>query len=204
MFCVAGDVEVTMLTFREGNPNDATNLALILDTAGRRVPAYFWSQYAAQGQSFFEFGRQKIRNEPDTGSYCKNWCVGEVNSELVGAFFGFIVENPYPEIDYENEPDWWIPFLELEKIASGSWLLQAISILPEHRGKGLAKEFLAKTDEVARSEGVTNITLQVEEINHIALKTYKSHGFSEIARKKLIPFSFSDDTGDIVLMRKAI
>ena len=204
MFCVAGDVEVTMLTFREGNPNDATNLALILDTAGRRIPAYFWSHYAAQGQSFFEFGREKIRNEPDTGSYCKNWSVGEVNSELVGAFFGFIVENPYPEIDYENEPDWWIPFLELEKIASGSWLLQAISILPEYRGKGLAKEFLAKTDEVARSEGVTNITLQVEEINHIALKTYKSHGFSEIARKKLIPFSFSDDTGDIVLMRKAI
>ena len=37
-----------MLTFKEGNPNDATNLALILDTAGRRVPAYFWSQYAAQ------------------------------------------------------------------------------------------------------------------------------------------------------------
>ena len=204
MLCVAGDVEVTMLTFREGNPNDATNLALILDTAGRRIPAYFWSHYAAQGQSFFEFGREKIRNEPDTGSYCKNWSVGEVNSELVGAFFGFIVDNPYPEIDYENEPDWWIPFLELEKIASGSWLLQAISILPEYRGKGLAKEFLAKTDEVARSEGVTNITLQVEEINHIALKTYKSHGFSEIARKKLIPFSFSDDTGDIVLMRKAI
>ena len=153
---------------------------------------------------FFEFGREKIRNEPDTGSYCKNWRVGEVNSELVGAFFGFIVENPYPEIDYENEPDWWILFLELEKIPSGSWLLQAISILPEHRGKGLAKEFLAKTDEVARSEGVTNITLQVEEINYIALKTYKSYGYPEIARKKLIPFSFSDDTGDIVLMGKAI
>ncbi len=94
--------------------------------------------------------------------------------------------------------------LELERIASGSWLLQAISILPEHRGKGLAKEFLAKTDEVARSEGVTNISLQVEEINHIALKTYKSHGFSEIARKKLLSFSFSDDTGDIVLVGKAI
>ena len=89
-----------MLTFREGNPNDATNLALILDNAGRRIPAYFWSQYAAQGQSFFEFGREKIRNEPDTGSYCKSWSVGEVNSELVGAFFGFIVKNPYPEIDY--------------------------------------------------------------------------------------------------------
>ena len=192
------------MKFREGQPNDSTNLALFLDAAGRRLPAYFWSQYAAQGQSFFEFGREKIRTETNTGSYCKNWNVGEINSELIGAFFGFIVEKPYPEIDYENQPDWWIPFLELEKIASGSWLLQAISILPEHRGKGLAKEFLIKSEQVARSKGVNKITLQVEEINEIALKTYKSCGYSEIARKKLIPFSFSDDSGDIILMGKAI
>ena len=181
-----------MLRFREGTPNDATTLALVLDSAGRRVPSYFWSQYAARGQSFFEFGREKIRKETDTGSYCKNWNVGEINSELVGAFFGFIVDNPYPEIDYENEPDWWLPFLELEKIASGSWLLQAISILPEHRGKGLAKKFLTKSDEVAQSKGVTNITLQVEEINHIALKTYKSHGYTEIARKKKFRYSVAN------------
>ena len=49
------------LNFRKGNHNDSTNLALVFDSAGRRVPAYFWFQYAASGQSFFEFGREKIR-----------------------------------------------------------------------------------------------------------------------------------------------
>ena len=191
------------MKFRNGNQSDATNLALILDAAGRRIPAFFWSQYAASGQSFFEFGREKIRNEPETGSYCEKWCVGEINSELAGAFFGFFVEDPYPEIDYANEPAWWVRFLELEKMAAGSWLLQAISILPEYRGQGLASHFLSKADEVAKAKGAKKITLQVEEINQIAVKTYIKHGYSEMGRRKLIPVSFCDDAGDIILMGKS-
>lgn len=192
------------LNFRKGNHNDSTNLALVFDSAGRRVPAYFWFQYAASGQSFFEFGREKIRTDYETSSYCKNWYVGESQSEFAGAFFGFVVDDPYPEIDYDNEPEWWVPFLELERIASGSWLLQAISILPEYRGRGLAGAFLSKADEVAQAKGVNSITLQVEEINQIALKTYVKHGYSEVSRRELIPFSFSDDTGDIILMQKSL
>ena len=51
------------MDFRIGTADDATTLALIFDAAGRRVPSYFWSQYAADGQSFFEFGREKIRTD---------------------------------------------------------------------------------------------------------------------------------------------
>ena len=132
------------MDFRIGTADDATTLALVMDAAGRRLPSYFWSQYAADGQSFFEFGREKIRSDTEGKSYYKNWHVAEKNSNFVGAFFGFIVDNPYPEIDYEDEPEWWIPFKELEMLASGTWLLQVISILPEHRGKNYAKDLLMK------------------------------------------------------------
>ena len=87
------------MDFRIGTADDATTLALIFDAAGRRVPSYFWSQYAADGQSFFEFGREKIRTDTEGKSYYKNWYVAEKNNSFVGAFFGFIVDNPYPEID---------------------------------------------------------------------------------------------------------
>ena len=50
-----------MLKFRRGAKSDATSLALFLDAAGRRLPSYFWSLYAAEGQSYFEFGREKTR-----------------------------------------------------------------------------------------------------------------------------------------------
>ena len=159
------------MKFRSGTADDATTLALILDAAGRRIPAYFWSLYAAEGQSFFEFGRENIRTNDEGKSFHKNWQIAELDNKLLGAFFGFKVANPYPEINYDEEPEWWIPFLELEQIVAGSWLLQAISVLPEYRGQGHASALLSKAEEVANDNGAKKITLQVEEINRIALSS---------------------------------
>ena len=192
------------MKFRSGTADDATTLALILDAAGRRIPAYFWSVYAADGQSFFEFGRENIRTNDEGKSFHKNWQIAELDNKLLGAFFGFKVANPYPEINYDEEPEWWIPFLELEDMAAGSWLLQAISVLPEYRGQGYASALLARAEEEAKASGAKKITLQVEEINQIALKTYTSNGYVELARRELIPFPFSQDTGDIILMEKKL
>ena len=192
------------MKFRGGTADDATTLALILDAAGRRIPAYFWSLYAAEGQSFFEFGRENIRSNDDGKSFHKNWIIAELDNKLLGAFFGFRVANPYPEINYEEEPEWWIPFLELEEIAAGSWLLQAVSVLPEFRGQGHANALLARAEEEAKASGAKKITLQVEEVNTLAMKTYLKNGYQEVDRRELIPFPFSNDTGDIVLMEKLI
>ena len=192
------------MKFRSGTADDATTLALILDAAGRRIPAYFWSVYAADGQSFFEFGRENIRTNDEGKSFHKNWQIAELDNKLLGAFFGFKVANPYPEINYDEEPEWWIPFLELEDMAAGSWLLQAISVLPEYRGQGYASALLARAEEEAKASGSKKITLQVEEINQIALKTYTNNGYAELARRELIPFPFSQDTGDIILMEKKL
>ena len=190
------------MKFRSGTADDATTLALLFDAAGRRIVSYFWSLYAAEGQSFFEFGRENIRTNDEGKSFHKNWKIAELDNKLLGAFFGFRVANPYPEINYDEEPEWWIPFLELEKIAAGSWLLQAISVLPEFRGQGHANALLARAEEEAKASGAKKITLQVEEINQLALKAYTSNGYSELARRELIPFPFSQDTGDIILMGK--
>jgi GNAT superfamily N-acetyltransferase len=188
--------------FRTGIESDATSLALLFDAAGRRIVSYFWSLYAAEGQSFFEFGRENIRTNDEGKSFHKNWQIAELDNKLLGAFFGFRVPDPYPEISYDEEPEWWVPFLELEKSAAGSWLLQAISVLPEYRGQGHAHALLSKAEEEAKASGAKKITLQVEEINQIALKTYTSNGYAELARRELIPFPFSKDTGDIILMEK--
>ena len=63
------------MDFRIGTVDDTTTFALLFDAAGRRIPSYFWSQYAADGQSFFEFGRERIRTDTEIKSYYKNWHV---------------------------------------------------------------------------------------------------------------------------------
>ena len=50
--------------------------------------------------------------------------------------------------------------------------------------------------------GLKSISLQVEEINNIALEIYKKNGFEEIDRRAYIPFPGSKDTGDFILMMK--
>ena len=193
-----------ILQFRTATEDDCTELALILDVAGRRLPSYLWSQDTGQGQSCFEYGREKIRTDTNRNSYFKNWLVAEFQDKFVGAFFGFSVDDPYPEIDLDAVPECFRPCIELERVARGCWLLQAIAILPQYRGKGLARQLLGKAENVARDSGTNRIALQVEEVNEIAFKTYQKNGYIEVDRRPYIPFPGSDDTGDYVLMWKEL
>ena len=193
-----------ILQFRTATEDDCTELALILDVAGRRLPSYLWSQDTGQGQSCFEYGREKIRTDTNRNSYFKNWLVAESQDKFVGAFFGFSIEDPYPEIDLDAVPECFRPCIELERVARGCWLLQAIAILPQYRGKGLARQLLDKAESVARDSGTNRIALQVEEVNEIAFNTYQKNGYIEVDRRPYIPFPGSDDTGDYVLMWKEL
>ena len=192
------------LQFRTATEDDCTELALILDVAGRRLPSYLWSQEVGQGQSYFEYGREKIRTDANYNGYFKNWLVAESQSKFVGAFFGFSVEDPYPEIDLDAVPECFRPCIELERVASGCWLLQAIAILPQYRGKGLARQLLDKAESVAKDSDTNRIALQVEEVNEVAFKTYQSNGYVEVDRRPYVHFPGSEDTGDVVLMWKEL
>ena len=192
------------LQFRNATEDDCTELALIRDIAGRRMPSYLWSQEVGQGQSYFEYGREKIRTDANYNGYFKNWLVAESQSKFVGAFFGFSVEDPYPEIDLDAVPECFRPCIELEGVASGCWLLQAIAILPQYRGKGLARQLLGKAESVATDSGTNRIALQVEEVNEVAFKTYRSNGYVEVDRRPYVHFPGSKDTGDVVLMWKEL
>ena len=193
-----------ILQFRTATEDDCTELALMLDVAGRRLPSYLWSQEVRQGQSYFEYGREKIRTDTNRNSYFENWLVAESQDKFVGAFFGFSVEDPYPEIDFDAIPECFRPCVELERIARGCWLLQAIAILPQYRGKGLARQVLGKAESVARDSGTNRIALQVEEVNEVAFKTYQRNGYIEVDRRPYVHFPGSDDTGDYVLMWKEL
>ena len=192
------------LQFRTATEDNCTELALILDVAGRRMPSYLWSQETGQGESYFEYGREKIRTDANYNGYFKNWLVAESQSKFVGAFFGFSVEDPYPEIDLDAVPECFRPCIELERVASGCWLLQAIAILPQYRGKGLARQLLDKAESVAKDSGTNRIALQVEEVNEVAFKTYQSNGYVEVDRRPYVHFPGSEDTGDVVLMWKEL
>ena len=192
------------LTFRIGKETDSTHLALILDAAGRRLPSYLWGKDTEPGQSAFECGREKIRTDMSLRSFHKNWCIAEIQNDLIGAFFGFLVEKPYPETDFTTLPECLHPIIELEQLASGYWLLQALAILPEYRRKGFVRQLLDKVELVAKKAGADRIALQVAEINQVAVNIYQMNGYFDLARRPYGPFPGSDDFGDYILMCKQL
>ena len=101
-------------------------------------------------------------------------------------------------------PECFRPCVELERVARGCWLLQAIAILPQYRGKGLARQLLGKAESVARDSGTNRIALQVEEVNEVAFKTYQRNEYIEVDRRPYVHFPGSDDTGEYVLMWKEL
>ena len=168
------------------------------------MPAYLWSQEVVQGQSCFEYGREKIRTDASFDAYFKNWRVAQLESKFVGAFFGFLVDDPYPDRDLETVPECFRPCVELEKVASGAWMLQAIAILPEYRDKGFARQLLDEAARVASEAGTNRIALQAEEVNSVALRAYTRNGFAEVDRRPYVHFPGSQDSGDVILMCKEI
>lgn len=190
------------LTFRPGRPEDSSDLAILFDAAARRIVSWFWSTLARPGQSWFEVGRDRIRNDPDVSSHHTNWHVAEDRGRTIGAFFGFSVPDPYDRIDFDELEAPLVPVLELEVVAKGCWLLQAVTVFPEDRGQGYGPVLLAEACRVARAVGHSRIVLQVESPNVSAIGLYRKFGFSEWQRRPIIPFPGSDDEGDWILMAK--
>ncbi|MFL2791940.1 MAG: GNAT family N-acetyltransferase [Paracoccaceae bacterium] len=112
------------------------------------------------------------------------------------------MQEPYKDPDFNSIPKYFHPIIELEKGASGCWLLQAISILPEYRGMGYAIHLLCEVEKIAKTTGANKIALQVEDENTIALGFYEKNDYVEIDRRPVIPFSGSKDGGNYLLMRK--
>ena len=189
-------------TFRAGRPEDSSDLAIILDAASRRMASWYWSTIAAPGQSWFEVGRDRVLNKPDTDSHHSNWHVAEAGGRTIGAFFGFSVPDPYDRLDLDALSAPLRAMFELEFVAKGCWLLQAVALFPEARGKGHGPALMNRACQAARDAGHRRIVLQVETPNTGAISLYRKCGFTEWERRPFVPFPGSDDEGDWILMAK--
>lgn len=189
-------------TFRMGQPEDSADLALLFDAASRRICAWLWGTLAAPGQSWFEVGRSRIRDLADAKSHHSRWHVAEVQGQTIGALFGFSVPEQVDPIDPDELAAPLRPIIDLEAVAKGCWLLQAVALFPEQRGLGHGQALVARACQAAREAGHRRIALQVESPNTGAIALYRRCGFVEWQRRVFVPFPGSDDAGDWILMGK--
>lgn len=187
-------------TFRAGRPEDSSDIAILFDAAARRMCSWYWSSLAGPGQSWFEVGRGRIRDNSENSSFHANWRVAELEGRVVGGLFGFSVPEDADRNEWATVEEPLRPMYELENVARGCWLLQAVTLFPESRGQGFGPALLEEACNVARTAGHSRIVLQVESPNISAIRLYRKFGFTEWQRRPFISFPGSDDYGDWILM----
>ena len=191
-----------MLTFRPATPDDATDLALLLDAASRRLVSWRWSTLAEAGQSWFEVGRSRILTLTDNQSHYANWLVAKVDGLAVGGLNAHPVPDAVEPTDPADIDPVFQPLIALEPLTAGTFYIMAAAIFAEHRGRGYGAALLEQADAMARGRGVSRVTLMTESFNTGARRLYQRHGFRDLDRRPFVAFPGSDEAGDWTLMVK--
>lgn len=191
-----------MTTFRPATPADASDLAVLLDAASRRLVSWRWSTLATPGQSWFEVGRDRILQMTENQSHYANWLVAQSGGRTVGALNAHPMPDPYDPGDVTTLDPVFHPLVELEALAAGSYYIMVAAVFAECRGQGYGAALLAKAEQLARAQGLSRLSLITESFNTGARRFYLRDGFLDAARRPFVPFPGANEEGDWTLMVK--
>lgn len=188
-----------MVDIRPARKSDAPNLARLIDIAGEGIPSFLWQSAAEPGETALDVGTR--RAERDEGGFSwTNARVVDVGGEAVAMLLGYRQPDQLPDIDFSDIPGFLHPLLELESLVPGSWYINALAVLPEHRGAGLGSRLLAEAGGLAARARATTISLIVDDANEGAKRLYARHGYAEIARRPALPIPGGQSHADWVLL----
>jgi ribosomal protein S18 acetylase RimI-like enzyme len=175
------------IALRPARCEDGPVLARLIDYAGEGLPRWVWEQAAAPDQSPLEYGAARAEREDGGFSYRNAWVV-DVSHAVAGMLLGYRLDDPYEPGELAELPAPIRPIVELESCAPGSWYINALAILPDHRSEGLGTRLLHHACTLARTAGASELSLIVDDANAGARRLYARHGFVERARRDLVPF----------------
>lgn len=192
-----------MPDIRPARKSDAEAMARLIDIAGEGIPSYMWARAAEPGESPLDFGRR--RAERDEGGFSwRNAHVADMEGTPVAMLLGYRQPDVFPAMEFSEMPEFLHPLMELETLAPGSWYVNALAALPEHRGRGFGSRLLSLADTLARRAGASGLSLIVNDDNAAARRLYGRHGYVEAARRAALPLPGAGHHADWVLLVRAL
>lgn len=188
---------------RAAEKRDAPELAELVNIAGEGLPLYLWDQMRGPGETAWDVGRSRAAREGSGFSY-RNAYVIEVEGCIAAALVGYpLAEDPDP-IDYAQTPPLFIPLLELEALAPGSWYVNVLAGYPEWRNRGFGASLLRHAEQLARESGIKQTSIIVSNGNEGALRLYEREGYRRAAERPMAKEGPAIAGTHWVLMTKAV
>jgi ribosomal protein S18 acetylase RimI-like enzyme len=190
------------MLIRDAQASDADHLVRFVNMAADELSLHFWKKSAAPGVDPLAYGRERAARETGNFSYHNAW-LAEVDDKVAACLLGYPAAFK-PEPIEPGTPPIFVPLLELENLAPGSWYLNVLATYPQYRGRGLGSALLVKAEELTRKAGRTTISLIAEDTHHDALRLYRAKGFTEVARRPVVKEDWPVDANEWILFTRSI
>lgn len=190
------------LVIREARAADAGHLARFINMAADDLPLHFWRKSVGEGGDPWAYGRERAARDTGNFSYRNAW-FAEEGGAVAACLLGYPAEEEPEAIDPDT-PAIFVPLLELEALAPGSWYLNVLATYDAFRGKGCGSALLAHAEGVARQAGRRVISLIAADTHGAALRLYRAKGYAEVARRAVVKGDWQVDATEWILFTKAL
>lgn len=190
------------VVIRAARRADAADLALLANVAGHGLPSFAWSRSDGAGEvdSPMEIGR--LRALRDEGSFSwRNAIVAATDDEVAGMLVGYR-ELDEMQADTHGVDPIFVPLVELEAEAPGTWYANILAVYSNWRGKGIGGRLVGVAHDKAAESGARGLSLIAADDNEQALRFYDRNGFRERAARPLVPYPGGPQSGRWLLMVK--
>jgi ribosomal protein S18 acetylase RimI-like enzyme len=188
--------------FRRATPEDAHELAELVNFASEGLALYLWTEMAGPGGDAWQVGRQRARRETGSFSY-RNAIVAELDGRVVASLVGYPLADQPIAID-ANMPSLFVPLQQLENLALGTWYVNVLAVYPQHRGKGLGTSLLALAETLAEDTGRLGLSVIVSDANTRARRLYQRCGYDQIAERAMVKEGWESRGRNWVLLMKRL
>lgn len=106
-------------------------------------------------------------------AYPYPWTSGNFHDCLKSGYYACVLEDKHDLIGYA-----------VMSMGAGEAHVLTICIHPKLQGKGLGRTLLHSLEDVAKSNDVDMMLLEVRRSNQVAIKLYESMGFNELGSRK--------------------
>jgi ribosomal protein S18 acetylase RimI-like enzyme len=190
------------INIRKATASDAWHLVRFINMAADDLPLHFWRKSVGPNGDALGYGQERAARDTGNFSYNNAW-MAEVDGAVGAGLLGYPAEvTPGPIAP--DTPEIFVPLLELEAMAPGSWYLNVLATYEAFRGKGLASALLAHAEWIAGSAGHDTISLIAEDTHDAALRLYAAKGFRQVARRPVIKGDWAVGATEWILFTKRI
>ncbi len=190
------------ISLRPAGPDDAQALAELINFAGEGLPLYLWERMAEPGETAWDVGRRRARREEGSFSY-RNAMVAERDGKVFGSLVHYAIGTKPTAID-DDTPGMFVPMLELENLALGTWYVNVLATYPEFRGRGVGTALMQVASAQAKAKGCRGESIIVSDANRGARRLYERLGYRYIAERPMVKDDWENRGENWVLLVKGV